>query len=814
MKTINIKSLRLRLLQRVAGLLCVLAVPVFAQTPVILFQDGFENSATGGLPAPTDPTVGRYLVSGVGVTTNNSIKVLTGADVGGPDGAVVGNNYLRYDRGSLPNPVLQPLFGTPFYASGSPIHVSFYKWRRGTAGGPAMSVGFGDDEGSRVDDLWQLVYTMDWPDTLAWRYYNGSVYTDSGLAFTPDRWEFVEIDWDGANATGRIDGGAAVSLGIFGSADKLIDRLLFLSGFANSAYYLDDIKVTTTAPLLVRSIQPAPNSTVQILRPVVELQLVNATTAVQTGTIQLFFNDQAVSPVVTQTDHDGFTVTTINYLPATPLVYGSTNTVRCVYADDATPANEFTREWVFTVKDGDPVFADNFELATQLIVPSPNGLAFEGTNFLSISRIGDGRPQIVAAGAGAADVAGDVITLDFGVRATGGAASLFLRAGAVEAGQFNLFANGQVSVVTADSSANQFLTQQLILNSWNAVRIQFTNGSGIYNVSVNGGNFETKTGKVGNAHGFRLATAAAATACQFDAFVISNQTANTLLFKDGFETVAPGLLPTLNSPAVGTYPNVTPGSVAGGLLVQGSFDFVSQPPNAPQLGSYDLDGTTALVETGTGHGGAKFIDLYTGAARMEFITPIPAGIKVHAEAWIKWQAGNVSWGFLADGGNEFARLTLNDAYGITLFDDASEVDTGTGHTINIWEKYTLDYVVGADSITLSVNGYPATLPITPVSSLGGLFFFAPDDGTSRASVDDVTVLAELGNLPATSPVLAIAASGDQLILSWSDAAGYVLQENDDLEDPDNWVNVPAGGISPVAVPRAEGARFYRLTKPQ
>ena len=34
---------------------------------------------------------------------------------------------------------------------------------------------------------------------------------------------------------------------------------------------------------------------------------------------------------------------------------------------------------------------------------------------------------------------------------------------------------------------------------------------------------------------------------------------------------------------------------------------------------------------------------------MVFTTPIPSGIKVHAEAYINWLAGDVSWGFDAEG---------------------------------------------------------------------------------------------------------------------------------------------------------------------
>ncbi len=67
-----------------------------------------------------------------------------------------------------------------------------------------------------------------------------------------------------------------------------------------------------------------------------------------------------------------------------------------------------------------------------------------------------------------------------------------------------------------------------------------------------------------------------------------------------------------------------------------------------------------------------------------------------------------------------------------------------------------------------------------------------------------------GLLP--GPRLEFAASGDQLTLSWA-AAGFVLQQNDDLANAAGWADVPNGETSPVTVTISGGSLFFRLIKP-
>ncbi len=811
------------------GLILALASGVSAQPPVVLFQDGFENG-TPGLN-PIQPQVGTYLITGTTVgNETNQVQILTGAFPGGPSGAVTGNNYLMINRNDYQtaNLIVQCFLATPFFATNAPFHVEFSLWADRLPANnnwPQFVLGQGTAANNTA-----LLYSADVLRTGDWKWYDGT-YHNSGLLFSVANWDFVQIDWDGTNMTGTING-ASAPLGIYGSSDKILDRLLIRTGVATTQFYVDDVKVTTTAAVLLRSIQPAANATSVGRQPTVEVQLADAMQSVATGSIQLYFNNTQVTPTVTQTNVNGLNVTTISYVPPV-LAYGSTNTVKCIYADQATPANQYLKEWIFTVYSSDTIFADTYESSVPLAIPFHYDVN-EGTNCLSVARIGAGRPVVQAAGdTNLTSVEGDTISvnLSFGAWRDGGVAGVLAVIPGYasssngqftfsQTGQINLLGDGRVSVVDLTGAVNQYLTQKLNTNAWNTVQIEYVNGSAQWSVSVNGATAETFFGKsstggsaYGNVNGFRLATAGNGTTwC--DSFAVSNVTANTLLFKDGFENTPQGAAPGTNSPSVGTYITVDPSTVAGGLYVSGGVNgvnYLPAPPNAPQAGTYDTQATTAFVLTGTGHAGVKFVTLDQGDMKADFTTPIPSGIKLHAEAWIKWQAGQPSWGFNADGADQFAKVTLMADNSITLFDGTSEVNTGLSHASGVWEKCELDYIVGASDIILKFNANAVTLPITPRSTINGLFFIE-NGGSSQASIDDVRATALLGEILATNPLLEATRSGNQLILTWTNGAGYRLQANSDLNNLSGWVNVSGGGISPTQVP-VGAAMFYRLAKP-
>ena len=96
------------------------------------------------------------------------------------------------------------------------------------------------------------------------------------------------------------------------------------------------------------------------------------------GSIQLFFDNTQVTPTITQAVKGGLNVTTISYVPPA-LAYGSVHTNRIVYGDQPAPANQYSKEWKFTVYTGDLIFADSYESALPVKTASHYLNAFEGT---------------------------------------------------------------------------------------------------------------------------------------------------------------------------------------------------------------------------------------------------------------------------------------------------------------------------------------------------------------------------------------------------------------------------------------------------
>jgi hypothetical protein len=63
------------------------------------------------------------------------------------------------------------------------------------------------------------------------------------------------------------------------------------------------------------------------------------------------------------------------------------------------------------------------------------------------------------------------------------------------------------------------------------------------------------------------------------------------------------------------------------------------------------------------------------------------------------------------------------------------------------------------------------------------------------------------------PVLSIARSGTNAIVSWQPAiAGWILQETSNL-NPSHWTNSPSGSTNPATIPAVEATKYYRLFKP-
>ncbi|PYX63461.1 MAG: hypothetical protein DMG78_31660, partial [Acidobacteria bacterium] len=95
----------------------------------------------------------------------------------------------------------------------------------------------------------------------------------------------------------------------------------------------------------VKTVSPLPNAVDVPATNSISIVLADGTLQVQDGSIQLFLNGQHVDP--TKNSVGG--ITTVTYTPPTRLAPESTNTVRLVYADNASPPNVTTNEFSFIV---------------------------------------------------------------------------------------------------------------------------------------------------------------------------------------------------------------------------------------------------------------------------------------------------------------------------------------------------------------------------------------------------------------------------------------------------------------------------------
>jgi len=78
-------------------------------------------------------------------------------------------------------------------------------------------------------------------------------------------------------------------------------------------------------------------------------------------------------------------------------------------------------------------------------------------------------------------------------------------------------------------------------------------------------------------------------------------------------------------------------------------------------------------------------------------------------------------------------------------------------------------------------------------------------------IDNVGLYSMAPEAPPTGPTLTYTVAGDQLTLTW-EGAGYTLETNSDLGNPDGWSAVPDAGENSATVTMDGTAAFYRLKK--
>lgn len=95
----------------------------------------------------------------------------------------------------------------------------------------------------------------------------------------------------------------------------------------------------------VKSMSPLPNAIDVSATNSVAITLADGTSRARKDSLQLFLNGERVAPTVSQAD--GLTI--VSYTPSQRFLPESTNTVRLVFADDASPSNVTTNEARFVV---------------------------------------------------------------------------------------------------------------------------------------------------------------------------------------------------------------------------------------------------------------------------------------------------------------------------------------------------------------------------------------------------------------------------------------------------------------------------------
>jgi len=208
----------------------------------VLFNDGFENAASGELPG--EPKTGT-------IEPSESVFVQAGpyaeGDEVGPEAAYGGNNYLVMDRVNFGsnNLLLRVADGGVSLDDSSKFKVRFSLWAD-----PVRAVSFGLGNGP--------VAGSDASNTLIWNNLNGGIwerFTAAGWNNDFDisgdwlvgAWNDIVICWNGETLTGSVNGGPPTELVMIGGTDLVIDTLRFRSGNGTSAYYLDYVLIRAEA---------------------------------------------------------------------------------------------------------------------------------------------------------------------------------------------------------------------------------------------------------------------------------------------------------------------------------------------------------------------------------------------------------------------------------------------------------------------------------------------------------------------------------------------------------------------------------------
>ena len=201
-----------------------------------------------------------------------------------------------------------------------------------------------------------------------------------------------------------------------------------------------------------------------------------------------------------------------------------------------------------------------------------------------------------------------------------------------------------------------------------------------------------------------------------------------------------------------------PASAEEVTLFADNFDNVAvgSTPSA-QVGAWSL-AESVVVDTVSGApSGTQYLDVIRPDADNDWgqaSAVINPGTSLHAEFYLNGDASTdflIQVGLWSAGGSAntwpsayTALVSLFDDDKVTNYDGSDHIDTGLTWTPESWEKYEIDYVVGASSYDLTVGGVSATVPnILAPGAVQGIYF-TTGGGAATYRVDSALLTAAPG----------------------------------------------------------------------
>ena len=94
--------------------------------------------------------------------------------------------------------------------------------------------------------------------------------------------------------------------------------------------------------------------------------------------------------------------------------------------------------------------------------------------------------------------------------------------------------------------------------------------------------------------------------------------------------------------------------------------------------------------------------------------------------------------------------------------------------------------------------------------------FGPPVGGDRLQVGEMRLFGEPAPVILPPPVLSLRTSGNNMLVSWTNNPGFVLETRSDLNGT-NWMSIAtapvlSNGVNTVTLPMNEPAGFFRLRK--